>query len=102
MNKIIFLILTTFIFSCNAYKSTTELTWLGMTKQEFTKAVKYPTLDLAYDGVEVYRKTKRVVRGGMARYETHFFYFKNNKLIKIDTGVEVNPKEVIDLNINNN
>ena len=89
------------LYSCNAYKSVTDSTYLGMTKKEFTEVIKYPTLEMAYEGVEVYKKTKRVVRGGVAIFETHFFYFKNGKLIRIDTGERVNPRQVIDLNINN-
>ena len=102
MKKIITtFIITLLIYSCNAYKSITDSTYLGMTKKEFIQEVKYPTLEMAYEGVEVYKKTKRVVRGGIAIFETHFFYFKEGKLIRIDTGERVNPRQVIDLNINN-
>lgn len=94
--------ITLFFYSCSAYKSVTDLTYLGMTKKEFTEVVKYPDLELAYEGVEVYKTTKRVVRSGIAIYETHFFYFKNGQLVRIDKGEIVNPRQVIDLNINNN
>ena len=49
----------------------------------------------------MYKTTKRVVRGGVAIYEKHFFYFKLGKLVLIDKGERVNPRQVIDLNINN-
>jgi len=91
-----------FFYSCSAYKSVTDSTYLGMTKKEFIGVIKYPELELAYEGVEVYKTTKRVVRSGIAIYETHFFYFKNGQLVRIDKGEIVNPKQVIDLNINNN
>ncbi|NTW88853.1 MAG: hypothetical protein HGB26_06970 [Desulfobulbaceae bacterium] len=94
--------ITLFFYSCSAYKSVTDSTYLGMTKKEFTEVVKYPDLELAYEGVEVYKTTKRVVRSGIAIYETHFFYFKNGQLVRIDKGEIVNPRQVIDLNINNN
>jgi hypothetical protein len=91
-----------FFYACSAYPSITDSTYLGMTKKEFTEVVKYPDLALAYEGVEVYKTTKRVVRSGIAIYETHFFYFKNGQLVRIDKGEIVNPRQVIDLNINKN
>ena len=102
MKKIILLLLTaTFLTSCNGYKSVTTKTWLDMNKQEFFSVVKYPSLELAYHGVEVYRTTKRVVRGGVAIHEIHFFYFKGNKLVKIDKGERaVDHRQQIDVNIN--
>jgi len=100
MKKIITVLIIILIYSFNAYKSVTDSTYLGMTKKEFMQEVKYPTLEMAYSGVEVYKKTKRVVRGGVAIFETHFFYFKVGKLVRIDTGERVNPRQVIDLNIN--
>ena len=93
---------TIILISCNGYKSVTDSTYLGMTKAEFVQAVSYPDLEVAYEGVEVYKTTKRVVRSGIAIYEVHFFYFKNGKLVRIDKGETVNPRQVIDLNINNN
>jgi len=104
MKKIlsIIIIITLLVYSCSMYKSVTDSTFLGMTKKEFTEVVSYPDLEIAYDGVEVYKTTKRVVRGGVAIWEKHFFYFKNGKLVRIDKGESVNPKQVIDLNINNN
>ena len=67
MRKIITVFIATLlIYSCDAYKSVTDSTYLGMTKKEFIQEVKYPTLEMAYEGVEVYKKTKRVVRGGIA------------------------------------
>lgn len=88
--------------SCSMYKSITDSTYLGMKKKEFIEVVNYPDLELAYEGVEVYKTTKRVVRSGIAIYETHFFYFKNGQLVRIDKGEIVNPRQVIDLNINKN
>ena len=102
MKKIVIVfIITLLISSCSMYKSVTDSTYLGMTKKEFMQEVKYPTLEMAYSGVEVYKKNKRVVRGGVAIFETHFFYFKIGKLVRIDKGERVNPRQVIDLNINN-
>lgn len=102
MRKLIVLAMISVLFvQCNAYKSVTDKTYLGMTKQEFTEVVKYPDLEVAYEGIEVYKTTKRLVRSGIAVYETHFFYFKKNRLVRIDKGEQVNPRQVIDLNINN-
>lgn len=102
MKRIIAVIIVSILFiQCNAYKSVTDSTYLGMTKKEFTEVVKYPDLEIAYEGVEVYKTNKRIVRSGIAIYETHFFYFKNGKLVRIDKGEQVNPRQVIDLNINN-
>ena len=103
MKKVLSIIIfILFFYSCSMYKSVTDSTYLGMTKKEFTEVVSYPDLETAYAGVEVYKTTKRVVRSGIAIYEKHFFYFKNGKLVRIDKGESVNPKQVIDLNINNN
>jgi amino acid permease len=99
---IIVFIIALLINSCNAYKSITDSTYPGMTKKEFMQEVKYPTIEIAHEGVEVYKKNKRLVRGGVVVFETHFFYFKKGELIRIDTGERVNPRQVIDLNINNN
>ena len=93
------LVVSIFLIQCNAYKSVTDSTYLGMTKQEFIEVVKYPDLEVAYEGVEVYKTRKRIVRSGIAIYETHFFYFQNGKLVRIDKGEQVNPRQVIDLNI---
>jgi len=99
---LVFISITYFLYSCSAYKSVTDSTYLGMTIKEFKEVVKYPDLELAYEGVDVYKTTKRVVRSGIAIYEKHFFYFKKGQLVRIDKGEIVNPRQVIDLNINNN
>lgn len=89
-------------FSCNGYRSITDYTNLGMSKREFMGVVSYPSLEYAEDDVEVYKKIKRVVRGGIAIYETHFFYFKNGVLRKIDTGTRgVDNRSQIELTVKN-
>lgn len=101
MKRILTVLIVSVLFiQCNAYKSVTDSTYLGMTKQEFTEVVNYPDLEVAYEGVEVYKTRKRIVRSGIAIYETHFFYFKKGILARIDKGEKINPKQVIDLNIN--
>ena len=103
MKKIVItFIITLLIYSCSMYKSVTDSTYLGMTKKEFMQEIKYPSLEMAHSGVEVYKTTNRIVRGGVAIFEIHFFYFKVGKLVRIDTGEKVNPRQVIDLNINEN
>ena len=84
MKKAINIIIISLLFS--SYKSVTDSTYLGMSKKEFTEVVSYPDLEIAHRGVEVYKTTKRVVRGGVAIYEKHFFYFKLGKLVLIDKG----------------
>lgn len=90
------------LYSCNGYRSITESTNLGMSKKEFMMVVSYPSLEYAENDVEVYKKIRRVVRGGIAIYETHFFYFKYGVLIKIDTGTRgVDNRSQLELTIKN-
>lgn len=76
---IIGILMVTLLYSCYANKAPTIRT--GMTIEEFRKEAKYEEL-VTMDGEWMIYK---VVYGFNAD-KTRFYYFQNNKLVKMDSG----------------
>jgi len=83
MKKIVSIISLFFLFGCYATRPLNKA-YVGISINDFLKMAKYPEIESSDGDLTVYR-----YRWGMNAENTVFYYFRDGKLIKFDSGVPV-------------
>ena len=81
MKKLLLLSLLLILNSCLAVRAPSVK--IGMTVDDFIKAAKWEEIVSMEDDITIYR-----VQYGLAGEYKLFYYFKDNKLFKMDQGVD--------------